>query len=170
MARAKKLSVTEQETTSNAEVKARKKEIDRDAWVTVMNYTDGRVEYSSKRTGAELVFSEFGQTDEIQVQDLITMKNAHSRYLREPWLIVLDDDVANFLGLGEIYENILDAEDVESFFNLSVDKMEEILLKSPKGVVQTIVSMGIKKIESKELDSISTIRLIEKIAGIELVV
>jgi hypothetical protein len=159
--------------TSKVEVTPKvpaKRTVDRDEWVTLMNYTDGRVRFTSKRTGAELVFSEFGQTDEIQVQDLIAMKNAHPRYLREPWLIVLDDDVVDYLGLSEIYDNILDAYEMENFFSLPVGKMEEVLTKAPKGMVQTVVSMAIKKIENKQLDSISTIRLIEKISGIELVV
>lgn len=156
---------------SKVEVKVpKKREVDRDDWVTVMNYTDGRVRYTSKRTGAELVFSEFGQTDEIQVVDLIAMKNAHPRYLREPWIVVLDDDVADYLGLKQIYDDLLSADELEGIFDLPVSQMEAILQKAPKGMLQTVVSMAVRKIEAKELDSLSTIRLIEKVSGIELTV
>ncbi|MDH6674428.1 hypothetical protein M2277_005120 [Paenibacillus sp. LBL] len=144
-----------------------KRVIDRDEWVTIMNYTTGRTRYTSRKTGTEVTFSEFGQTDEIQVGELITMKNAHPRYLREPWLVILDEEVVEFLGLQEVYENLIITDNLEEIFKMSGDQFKEVLMKAPKGMAQTIVSKATELIENKRLDSISIIRTIQEVCGIE---
>lgn len=156
------------ETEVVEKVKAPEKRIiDRDEWVTIMNYTTGRTRYTSKKTGTEVTFSEFGQTDEIQVGELITMKNAHPRYLREPWLVILDEDVVEFLGLQEVYKNLVITDNLEEIFKMSGEQFKEMLIKAPKGMAQTIVSKATELIENKRLDSMSIIRTIQEVCGIE---
>jgi len=85
-----------------------KRKVKLDDVVSVMNTTTGKVLYRSKKTGAEWVLTEYGDTDQIEVSELVTMKNAHPRYLKEPWLLILDDDVVDYLGLSKLYNNVLD--------------------------------------------------------------
>lgn len=153
----------EGEKAEKEQNKAKKKrKIERDELVTVMNYTTGKVVYQSKKTGAEWVFHEFGDTDEIEVNELVTMKNAHRRYLTEPWLFILDEDVVDYLGLNKVYENLLEPEEVDRFFELSSNKMREILEKAPSGLKQLIASKAIQKIKDGSLDSMSRIKVIEE--------
>jgi hypothetical protein len=150
------------------EPKKEKRVVNRDDLVTIMNTTTGRVLYNSKKTGAEWVFNDYGDTDEIEVSELITMKNAHPRYLKEPWLLVLDDDVVDYLGLSQLYENVLNPDELDQFFKLHEDQMKSIIEKAPRGIRQLIVSVANLKIANKSFDSLSKINLIEETFKIEL--
>jgi hypothetical protein len=148
--------------------KKEKRVVNRDDLVTIMNTTTGRVLYTSKKTGAEWSFNDYGDTDEIEVSELITMRNAHPRYLKEPWLLVLDDDVVDYLGLSQLYENVLNPDELDQFFNLPEDQMKSIIEKAPRGIKQLIVSVANRKIANKSFDSLSKINLIEETFKIEL--
>jgi hypothetical protein len=148
--------------------KKEKRVVKRDDEVTIMNTTTGKVEYASKKTGQSWTFLEYGETDVIEVSELVTMKNAHPRYLKEPWLLVLDDDVVDYLGLSQLYENVLNPDELDQFFNLPEDQMKSIIEKAPRGIRQLIVSVANRKIANKSFDSLSKINLIEETFKIEL--
>jgi len=133
-----------------------------------MNTTTGKVLYKSKKTGAEWVLTEYGDTDQIEVSELITMKNAHPRYLKEPWLMILDDDVVNYLGLSKLYKNVLDPDELDELFKISNKKFEKILKDAPRGMKQLIVGTAKQKLENGTFDSIKKKELIEETFGIEL--
>jgi hypothetical protein len=148
--------------------KKEKRVVKRDDEVTIMNTTTGKVEYVSKKTGQSWTFLEYGETDVIEVSELVTMKNAHPRYLKEPWLLILDDDVVDYLGLSQLYENVLNPDELDQFFNLPEDQMKSIIEKAPRGIKQLIVSVANRKIANKSFDSFSKINLIEETFKIEL--
>lgn len=152
----------EEKMKEQKEEPKKKRKIERDELITVMNYTTGKVVYRSPKTGAELVFYEFGDTDEIEFGELITMKNAYRRYLTEPWLFIFDEDVIDHLGLKQVYENLLRPEEVDRFFYLPLNKMKNILEKAPLGLKDLIASKAARKIKEGTLDSVSKIKLIEE--------
>jgi hypothetical protein len=169
----KKLKVEQEKVAPIAkevkeEPKKEKRVVNRDDLVTIMNTTTGRVLYTSKKTGAEWSFSDYGDTDEIEVSELITMRNAHPRYLKEPWLLILDDDVVDYLGLTPLYENVLNPDELDEFFKLPEEQMKAIIEKAPRGIRQLIVSVANRKIANKSFDSLSKIQLIEETFKIEL--
>jgi hypothetical protein len=149
--------------------KPKKRNVDRDEYVDVMSNTTGKLFYSS-RTGAEFVFTEYGQTDQIQVSELINMNNKNPRYLKEPWLIIMDEDVVQFLGLSKVYENIIMPEEFETFFNRPVEEIEAFIRKAPKGMTQLIVSMAQTKVQDGTLDSMRVVKLINDIFGTDLTI
>lgn len=162
------------EITKNEKISSgRQAKVDRDAYVTIMNTTNGTVLYQSKKTGAEWRFTEYGQTDEMQVSELINMHNIHKRYLRDPWLIIVDDEdenakaVITYLGLDKVYENLIKPRDLERFFRLEPDKMEIIINRVPDGIKQLIVSKTLDMVREKKFDSISRIKVIQKVANLD---
>ncbi len=162
------------EITKNEKVgSGRQAKVDRDAYVTIMNTTNGTVIYKSKKTGQEWKFTEYGQTDDIQVSELINMHNIHKRYLREPWLIIVDENDENakaviaYLGLNTVYENLIKPADLERFFRLEPDKMEIILNRVPDGIKQLIVSKTLDMVRANKFDSISRIKVIQKVANVD---
>ena len=155
---------TEQEVVKESmqeTVQPKKRQLSRDDLITVMNNTAGTFIYQSRRTGREWLFTEYGQTDEIELGELITINNSHPRILKEPWLLVLDEDAIEYLGLKRLYENVLNPEELDRFFSMSVDKMEQLLDKMPRGMKELIVGIAREKIKTGEFDSMAKIRLIE---------
>ncbi len=145
-----------------------KRKVKLDDVVSVMNTTTGKVLYRSKKTGAEWVLTEYGDTDQIEVSELVTMKNAHPRYLKEPWLLILDDDVVDYLGLSKLYNNVLDPDELDELFKISNNKFEKMLKNAPRGMRQLIVGTAKQKLENGTFDSIKKKTLIEETYGIEL--
>jgi hypothetical protein len=154
--------------TTEAPVRKTKTELDRNMLVTVMNNTHGIFTYTSKKTGATWRLEGYGTTDEMELGELHSMKASAGRILNEPWLIVLDDDVVDYLGLTSVYKNVMRPEEVERFFNLSTEKMEEILKKAPSGVKTLIVAKAQDMITKGELDSMAKKALLEKMFNLDL--
>jgi hypothetical protein len=150
------------------ETPKKKRVIGRDELIPIMNNTNGTVIYTSKTSGQEWVFNSYGQTDDIEMGELIKMKNAHPRYLNEPWIIILDEDAVQQLGLSNLYENVMKPEELDNFFKLPVDKFNEILNNTPSGMKQLIVSKAMKGIKDGSFDSMSKIKAIEESYGIRL--
>ncbi|WP_425203608.1 hypothetical protein [Priestia megaterium] len=158
--------VEAQETVETPEVKQtvrkQKKKLNRDDLILIMNSTAGRLVHTSRKTGQEWLFTEYGQTDEMELGELVTLNNSSPAMLREPWLLILDEDAVEYLGLKKLYENILTEEEMEEFFNASVEQMEALLEKLPKGMKELVAGLAKKKVENGTLDSISKIKLIEE--------
>ncbi|WEG18506.1 hypothetical protein PQ478_08490 [Alkalihalophilus pseudofirmus] len=131
-------------------------------YVTIMNNTSGLCIYKSKRTGNEWRFTEYGQMDEIEFGELMTMKNSQGRFLTEPWLLVLDDEAVQRLGLKRLYENVLDPEDVEEVFEMDAEDIKGLLAKLPRGMAELVLEQAKVKITNGTLDSLAKIDVLEK--------
>lgn len=173
-------SVPEEELESSIEIpvtekmeSGRKTKIDREAFVTIMNTTNGKVWYKSKKTSQEWTFLEYGQTDEMEVAELINMNNSHPRYLKEPWFIIIDEDddnakaVIEYLGLKRVYEDLLKPTELERFFRLPADKMEIIMNRVPDGIKQLIVNKTLQMVRENKFDSISRVKVIQRVANVD---
>lgn len=148
--------------------KPKQKQIKNTDMVTVMNTTNGRVIYQSKRTGQEWVFSEYGQSYEIEFSELVAMNNTYRSFLRDPWLLIVDDSAyVDKLGLTELYKTVFNPEQVEKFFTLPVDKMKELLSKAPIGMKELIASKAQEKITNGTFDSMSKIKFIQESLNVD---
>jgi hypothetical protein len=167
----KKKDVEEKEVkkpVKQEEVKPTPKKLENDYSVTIMNNTSGQVFYRSKRTGVEWSLFEYGETSEIPLDELISLKNAHRRYLNDTWLIILDEDVVKHLGLQKLYENVLTPDELDRFYRLPADQVIEILSKMPKGMQETVVGQAMIRTENKTLSDLNVIRAIEDTLKVDI--
>ncbi|MGG4105155.1 hypothetical protein AAXB25_14660 [Paenibacillus lautus] len=144
-------------TTSTAPAVSKRKEIDRNEMVPIMNVTNGTLIYTSRKTGTELQFSEYGDIEYVDYQELLTMKSSQRRFFDEPFILVMDDDVVDALGLTKMYSNMKNPDQIDKIFNMNQREFEDIVEKSPKGIKFLIVSRAKKLYEIGELDSIKKI-------------
>jgi hypothetical protein len=148
----------------------KKRKINKDEVVECKNITNGTLVYISKKTGAEYVMEGYGATENFEVGELITMKASYGKILTEPWMIILDDDIVDYLGLRHIYDKIVVPLDkIDSFFDKSVTQMKKALQSAPNGIKSLIASRARTLISEEKLDSISKIKLIEQILNVELI-
>lgn len=164
-----KESSDEQVKTKATRQKQTRKKIDKEADYPCKSLVHGNLTYISKKTGMEVTWSEFGDEEWIEFSELQTMKSSQPRFLKEPWLFIDDPDVAEFLGLKQVYDNIISVEEIENFFKLTPKKAKEILKKAPRGIKDTIADKSRKGIEDGSLNNIQIIRVIQEELQIDLI-
>lgn len=142
--------------------RTKKVEIDRNELVPCRNVTDGQLIYKSRKTGLTTIWMNYGDTEYLDVGELLTMKASQPRFLNEVWLVIDDDDVVEFLGLKHIYKNLVDIDDIDSFFKKSPAEIEQALTKLPKGLKDTIATRAKKLIESGDLYDNRKISILEE--------
>lgn len=145
-----------------------KRQLSRTDLIPIMNYTTGQLVYKS-RDGQTWLFTEFGDTDEITLGELVSMKNSHARMLNEGWVLILDDDAVGYLGLTKHYETLLPPNQIEELFTLSDERIGEILDKISPSAQEVVFNKAKEFIEKKKLNSLSTIQLIEDKLKVELI-
>lgn len=146
-----------------------------DQTITVMNVTNGSVTYKSPKGGYPYVWSGYGDTDELSIEDLLIMPQ---KYLTAPWLMILDDsgEVVEGLGLQKYYQHIHLLDEIESIEEFDDEKMEElkqaVQVFAPtksREFVNKIACRIQEKIDNGTLDSNRKIMQLEKILGKEFV-
>ncbi|TVX86071.1 hypothetical protein [Paenibacillus agilis] len=138
----------------------KREEIDRFEQIPVMNITNGTLVYASRKTGAEWIFTDYGDIEYMEFQELLTMRSSQRRFFDEPFLLVMDDRVVEHLGLTKMYQNIKNPEQIDVIFKMNQPEFEEIVDKSPKGIKHLIVSRAKKLYDSGELDSVKKLNFI----------
>jgi hypothetical protein len=150
------------------EAKKQVKQIDRNQRVAVRSVTEGGLTYVSRATGLTTTWSSFGDEHWIDVEELIRMKSSQPAFLANPWVVIDDESIVEYLGLKETYEKIIPVDELELFFRKSPEEIQAVLKKAPKGTKTLVASKARKLVQSKELDSISVIDAIEKSLEIDL--
>jgi hypothetical protein len=131
----------------------KKKEIDRFEPIPVMNVCNGKLVYSSKKTGATWVWGEYGDVEYVEFQELLTMRSGQKRFLDDPFLLILDEDVVHYLGLNKMYDNLVDLDSLDNIFKMNNKDFQEVIEKSPKGIIHSIVTRAKQKVADGTLDS-----------------
>lgn len=137
----------------------KKVEIDRYASIPVMNISNGKLIYTSKKSGAEYVFSKMGDVEYIEYQELLTMRSSQRRFLDEPFIVILDEDVVNALGLTKQYESFqfINDGELDQVFRIRFDEFKALLETSPIGIKHSIVSRARELYKEGKLDSVRVV-------------
>jgi hypothetical protein len=169
-----KEEVTEEINVGNLKSKAKEKNIrrkemlDKQMLVPIMNVTNGRLIYQSRKTGSEFRFERYGDIEYMELYELLTMRSGHRRFLDEPFIIVLDEEVAEFLGLSNSYKKLTHATEIDGIFDFQLEQFEDVIESIPKGLAHLVVSKAKEKIESKQLDSVQKVQAIEKVFNVKI--
>ncbi|ALA47840.1 putative AcrB/AcrD/AcrF family protein [Brevibacillus phage Sundance] len=164
-----KADIVQQDTVEiPVKPKSSKREIDRFEQIPVMNCTNGQLIYASRKTGAEWLFTNYGDIEYMEFQELLTMRSSQRRFFDEPFIIVMDDDAVEYLGLTKMYANIKNPSQIDATFKLAQTDFEQVLEKSPKGIKHLIISRAKHLYDSGELDSIKKINYINEKYGTDI--
>ncbi|MCR4361969.1 hypothetical protein JDW21_19665 [Bacillus subtilis] len=142
-------------------------QIDDNTLIAVMNGVNGAFRHKS-RAGRVWKFNTFGQKDKMPYSELIAIKNACPAVLEEAYLIVLDKEVQELLGLTEIYKNIIIPENIDDVFQKNVDEMREFIEALPRGMKVTFFQKAKELYAENKLYDIRIINLIQDKFGFSL--
>jgi hypothetical protein len=146
----------------------RKEMLDKQMLVPIMNVTNGKLIYQSRKTGSEFQFEKYGDIEYIELYELLTMRSSHRKFLDEPFIIVLDDEVADYLGLTNNYKKLIHATEIDGIFNFPLDHFTDVIKSTPKGLAHLIISKAKEKIQTGELDSVQKIEALEENYNVRL--
>jgi hypothetical protein len=149
-----------------------KQKLPLDMMVDCANCTHGRLVYVSKRqNGYVLEWTDFGDTQPIELAELVSMKNTYPRFFRDNWIMIDDIDVLDYLGVTSFYKNALKVETFDEFFSLSPMEIKEKISVMTNGMKKTVAFRASELIEngSKVMDSRATISAIEEALGFDLI-
>lgn len=139
-----------------------------DEYVTVRNGYDGCLIYRSSKTGEKFVFENFGDTHDIEIQELKKARNDAKAFFRNGWFLIDDPDVITYLGLGEYYKNAFTYEDFDKLAEMTPEEISEKIAKVSPGQRETIAHRARTMIADGRIDSHRAIAALEQGLGVQL--
>ena len=133
------------------------------------NGTYGKLIYVSSRTGETHEWDEYGDTEYLELSELVTMRNSQKRFFTENWIMIDDMDVLQFLGVEKYYEKALNSEEMESLFEADPNELSEKIHGMTDGMKNTVAFYASEKIKDGSLDSRKMISVLENALGVELI-
>ena len=159
----------EEKETVNEKITKKAKSFEPSDLVVCTSVTAGELILIGKKTGNLYRWTDYGDTQEVEYQDLKSEKlNKMSKYIYSPLFMINDEDVLDspdFKGVREVYDNMLSTEDIDAVFYLDLGNFRKVISEFPIGLKNTIKALAAEKIEDGSLDSINKIKSIDEILG-----
>ena len=166
-------SVTANEGTKEPERKVKyraKRSLDPHMIVPVRSGFNGMLIYKSKHTGEKFEWSEFGEEQDMELQELKNAKaSSNKAFFENNWFIIDDPEIIEYLGVERYYRNSLGIDEFDSLFKCTPEEAVAKVSSLPKGQKLSVVYRARKLIDDGVLDSIKMINALEKCLNVELI-
>ena len=164
MAVSKKKNIEEKVVEEKVPTKKVKKLSDTSV-VTVISNFPGFLYYRDPRTQDEFEFAEYGDENEMTIQQLKVMKSQHRRFFEDKWITFAEhesDDIIKHLKIEKYFKDGASQDDLEDIFDKSVEDIADIIDTATPNEKSLILTKAREKFESGELTNLHVIRLIEE--------
>ena len=118
------------------------------------------------RSGNFYEFKDYGDTAEIEYQDLAALVRKRSEHIFAPRIIIDDEDFLNeFPQIKDFYAEVYSEGDLKSILLLPPKQMTEAINKLPDAVFPTLRSLAATMVSNGEIDSLRTVKTLSDIFG-----
>lgn len=139
-----------------------------DDMILCKSVTYGELLLPGKKSKLLYIWSNYGDTTEVEFQDLQALRSTRSAYLMNPYFVVEDEELLEqWPELKALYDKTM-ALDIDSLFNLPINQFKKRLREIPVGFKDPIKNIAGEKIRNGSLDSIAKINALDEILGTEL--
>lgn len=147
------------------------KEIDLHEFITVRNGSVGRLIYISPRTGERFVWEEFGDEQEMELQELRNAKAANKKFFERNWFMFDDefDWVIDYLGVRAFYKHSIGIDNFDDLFTKKPAEITNIVKDLTPGQKRSVSYRARQLIAEDAIDSMKVIDALEKSLGIDLI-
>jgi len=156
-------------TENKKEEKTEVKPIAPNEFVKVMSLCANKLNLATRPHGLGKTFSfdRFGETKNILYSDLLEINNNQKNFLEAGYYYILDDRVIDFEGLNDVYDKILNKEQIERILSNEKDATELFQKANPKqqGV---IVKFVVDKMLAEENVDLNLVGILSKVSGIDI--
>lgn len=147
--------------------------------ITVKSNVFGKLIFKNNKTGDIIKWLEFGETQELSIGDLRSMKGTQRRFFSDNWIIiegvydegyedVTPEDVYKTLQVSQYYEELLCPKNINDVFNWSVKDIKSKVPNMSSGVKESLIIKANELVETEVLDSLSKIKALEEVLSCEL--
>ena len=158
----------EKETVAKAAPKKTPRKFAMDDPILCKSVTFGELLLPGKKSQLLYTWANYGDTTEVEFQDLQALRSTRSAYLNAPYFVIEDEELLEqWPEFKALYEKVA-AIDVDNLFNLPINQFKKRLRDLPVGMRDAIKNIAGEKIREGALDSLSKINAIDEILGTEL--
>ena len=156
------------EETVNEFQKKEPRKFAQDDMILCKSVTYGELLLPGKKSKLLYIWSNYGDTTEVEFQDLQALRSTRSAYLMNPYFVIEDQELLEqWPELKNLYDKVA-ALDVDDLFNLPINQFKKRLREIPVGFKDSIKNIAGEKIRNGSLDSIAKINALDEILGTEL--
>lgn len=132
--------------------------------------TGGQLIMVGPKTKFQYQWEDYNDITEVEYQDLLALQSRKSGFLVKPRFIIEDEELVEQWGvmLKPIYDKII-TQDIESFFNLPLNKFKAQLKVMPEGLQDAIKTKVVQMINNDEIHDIRKVREIDAAWGTDFV-
>lgn len=149
---------------------SRSKTIPLEKEIGVMSVTFGGLTWISEKTKSHYRWNAIGDVEYIPFNELISMHSTARDFMFEPYVIILDSDVANYFRLNNVYKEFAYVNKLEELFNeCDFGKIEEALNKIKRTNMRNVAISKIRALKNEgKLNDYRVIRLVKQILCFDL--
>lgn len=130
--------------------------------------TFGELLLPGKKSQLLYTWANYGDTTEVEFQDLQALRSTRSAYLNAPYFVIEDEELLEqWPEFKALYEKVA-AIDVDNLFNLPINQFKKRLREIPVGFKDSIKNIASDKILNGSLDSLAKINALDEILGTDL--
>lgn len=156
------------EETVNEFQKKEPRKFAQDDMILCKSVTYGELLLPGKKSKLLYIWSNYGDTTEVEFQDLQALRSTRSAYLMNPYFVIEDEELLEqWPELKNLYDKVV-ALDVDNLFSLPINQFKKKLRDIPIGFKDSIKNIAGEKIRNGSLDSIAKINALDEILGTEL--
>lgn len=141
-----------------------------DEGILCRSITRGELIHIGKKSSNRYIFSNHGDTCEIEVRDLNSLKASKSVYLYDPLFVIEDEEFLEqpkWKDVKTMYDHAI-ANDVDEILMKTNDEFEFILANLQKGYKDAVAREVATRIINNDFDSLGKIKIVDKICGTDL--
>ena len=136
--------------------------LDRERVVPVVSVSNFTIGYRTKETNTMLIWNSYGDEHEMKIGEVINMLGESEKYLKQPWLIVDDEEFMEAMNLGELYDLVFDLEDLDAFFKQSEYKIKEGLDRLSVSMRNDVLNRAVAMIYNGEINNLRLVQFLKK--------
>nr|DAR08265.1 MAG TPA: hypothetical protein [Caudoviricetes sp.] len=158
----------EKETVAKVAPKKTPRKFAMDDPILCKSVTFGELLLPGKKSQLLYTWANYGDTTEVEFQDLQALRSTRSAYLNAPYFVIEDEDLLEqWPEFKALYEKVA-AIDVDNLFNLPINQFKKRLREIPVGFKDSIKNIASDKILNGSLDSLTKINALDEILGTDL--
>ena len=161
-------AAVEKETVAKAAQKKTPRKFAMEDPILCKSVTFGELLLPGKKSQLLYTWANYGDTTEVEFQDLQALRSTRSAYLNAPYFVIEDEELLEqWPEFKALYEKVA-AIDVDNLFNLPINQFKKRLREIPVGFKDSIKNIASDKILNGSLDSLAKINALDEILGTDL--
>lgn len=139
--------------------------------ITCRSITQGELLMQGKKSEILYRWSAYGDTAEIEYQDLYALRASRSEYIYRPHFIIEDNALLSdpkWADVKMLYDKIYENENMAALLGLPLAQFKRALTAAPEGYRRALAIEAATRIEDGSFDSMNKIKAIDQICGTDL--